>query len=114
MQTTADIVLALKDRYNCSWYKVGKMLDIDPGRVYTMRAGKQIMSKKVAAKAALLLDREPAELIMITEAERTKDDQIRASFHRLLKRASAAILLLSFTLSAPYPAVSDALNCIFC
>lgn len=108
MENQSDIVRAIADKYDCSFYRVAKMLGVSPQKVIGIKNGYDTMSKPMADKCAALLDMEPAFLRLITDKERAKDDDVKASYERLIKSiapsattVAALVLAVGLAIAAP-------------
>lgn len=112
MRTSNEILDALSVQLGgASDYRISKALGITSQYVYRVRAGKATLGEGTCVRAAEILEVEPAELVAVVTAERTKCPELRESWRRLLERAGAALVLcLSVGLFGPYasPAAAGA------
>ena len=77
-------------------YELAQRLDIPRGHVAEMRHGQRAMKAYVAAKIAVTLNLDPAQVIADLEAQREKNPKKRAFWQSFLSRA--AMLGLACTL----------------
>jgi len=111
---TVDYLDAIRRKYNCSDYRAAQLLEVTKQTVSHYRKGGSF-SEGAAIKAAQLLELDPAEVLIATQAERIKHREARQILEKLAKglhRGAAAGLVLA----APFVFAAWAVHevCILC
>lgn len=94
-----------------SQYRLAKVCGVSAQYVNNVMKGRDAIGSPFAIKLANIIGCEVAEIQAISAMERATDDQVRASWARLLERASVAVLACAFFTSSFAPgAQASALN----
>lgn len=109
MQRTADFLDAIRVRYGLtSDYQLAKRLGVTHGAISHYRAGRSQLDDAMAIRVAGLLDLDPGYVVSCAHAERAKDDETRAMWTQLAKRAAVGVLAAFGLTTAPAPPASAA------
>lgn len=68
-------------------YKLAKALKIHSGRIADYISGKRIPDENACMRIAMLLERNPIEIIAIVQADTEKNSKRKAFWNEVLKRA---------------------------
>lgn len=114
MKTASDYLDAIRARHGLdSDRKAALLLGLSQSAMVRYRHGHDAFSDETARRVAELLDLDPEEVFIAANAQRAKDEQSRAVWESLMKRAGYAagvILIAAGTAGAPAPAQASA-NC---
>ena len=93
MRTTVEYLDALRARHNLpSDYALSKLLNLTRSAVSSYRTGRTYFDDETAMRVAELLDLDPAHVLSIIAAERTKSEKVKKAWQRAAA-ATAALAL---------------------
>lgn len=108
MKTSAEYLDAIKAKHHLSSdYAAAKLLGVTRSAVSKYRNGQSNFDESVSVRAAELLDLDPCELLLSSQAERAHDAKTRALWLMLAKKAGYAAGVALFAagmVSTPTPA----------
>lgn len=88
MSKTIELLTACKKKIGVDTdYKLAKALKIHSGRIADYISGKRIPDENACLRIAMLLERNPIEIIAIVQADTEKNIQKKAFWNEILKRA---------------------------
>jgi transcriptional regulator with XRE-family HTH domain len=88
MSKTKELLIACKKKIGVDTdYKLAKALKIHSGRIADYINGKRIPDENACLRIAMLLERNPIEIIAIIQADTEKNIQRKAFWNEVLKRA---------------------------
>jgi hypothetical protein len=91
MSKTKELLLECKVKLGVQTdYKLAKNMDLHTARISAYMAGKETPDNYAAVRIALILKRDPAEIIAEIEADTTKNEKKRAFWLDFLQRAKKA------------------------
>lgn len=104
MSKAKELLLECKIKLGVkSDYKLAKAIEINPARVSAYMSGKEQPDTFAAVRMALILNRDPAEIIAEIEIEKEKNEKKRQFWRDFLQHAKQAarrgMLALLFTAS---------------
>jgi len=95
-----DLLNAAKEHMKLpSDYALAKRLGISDKVLPAMRRGERHMPLEMAYKLAIILDRDPAQVIAELEAERAKTTEAQAFWRSFLSRAAVLAVTVACTLA---------------
>lgn len=88
MSKTIELLTACKKKIGVDTdYKLAKALKIHSGRIADYISGKRIPDENACMRIAMLLERNPIEIIAIVQADTEKNSKRKAFWNEVLKRA---------------------------
>ncbi len=88
MSKTIELLTACKKKIGVDTdYKLAKALKIHSGRIADYISGKRIPDENACMRIAMLLERNPIEIIAIVQADTEKNNKRKAFWNEVLKRA---------------------------
>lgn len=105
--TTTELLDAAKTASNsASDYALAKRLGISTGAIADVRHGKRGLPLDAAYRLAIILDRDPAQVVAELEAERETNSK-KADFWRSFLSRAAMLVLMVCTLGLSSSSTSD-------
>lgn len=112
--TSAEFLLLVKTRLNCSYYQIAKILDIPPNRISSAKNGRYSVPEKHVIQLCKLINVDPATILPGIVAEGINDPEKR----KVWERVSDLVARGSATLSGVFlvaPALLHGIkHCILC
>jgi len=97
-----EFLLLVKARLNCSYYKIAKILDIQPTRISSAKNGRESLTEKQVIDLCKLINHDPAKVLPGILAERTNDPEKKLIWERVAQLAEkGAATLTAVLIMAP-------------